>query len=32
MFKKTLIAMFALLALVVPAAASAASNTGAVVF
>jgi len=32
MFKKTLIAMFALLALVVPAAASAASSTGAVVF
>jgi dipeptidyl aminopeptidase/acylaminoacyl peptidase len=32
MFKKTLIAMFALLALAVPAAASAASNTGAVVF
>jgi dipeptidyl aminopeptidase/acylaminoacyl peptidase len=32
MFKKTLIAMSALLALVVPAAASAASNTGAVVF
>jgi Tol biopolymer transport system component len=32
MFKKTLIALFALLALVVPAAASAASNTGAVVF
>jgi dipeptidyl aminopeptidase/acylaminoacyl peptidase len=32
MFKKTLIAMFALVALVVPAAASAASNTGAVVF
>src|SRR5213592_1643405 len=32
MFKKTLIAMFALLALVVPAAALAASNTGAVVF
>ena len=32
MFKKTLIAMFALLALVVPAAASAASGTGAVVF
>jgi dipeptidyl aminopeptidase/acylaminoacyl peptidase len=32
MFKKTLIAMFALLALTVPAAASAASNTGAVVF
>lgn len=32
MFKKTLIAMFALLALVAPAAASAASNTGAVVF
>lgn len=32
MFKKTLIAMFALLALVVPAAASAASNSGAVVF
>jgi Tol biopolymer transport system component len=32
MFKKTLIAMFALVALVVPAAASAASNSGAVVF
>jgi Tol biopolymer transport system component len=32
MFKKTLIAMFALVALVVPAAASAASDTGAVVF
>jgi len=32
MFKKTLIAMFALLALVAPAAASAASGTGAVVF
>ncbi|HWJ43028.1 MAG TPA: hypothetical protein VNR67_06315 [Solirubrobacterales bacterium] len=32
MFKKTLIAMFALLALAVPAAASAASSTGAVVF
>jgi dipeptidyl aminopeptidase/acylaminoacyl peptidase len=32
MFKKTLIALSALLALVVPAAASAASNTGAVVF
>jgi dipeptidyl aminopeptidase/acylaminoacyl peptidase len=32
MFKKTLIAMSLLLALVVPAAASAASNTGAVVF
>lgn len=32
MFKKTLIAMFALLALVVPAAASAAPGTGAVVF
>ena len=32
MFKKTLIAMFALLALVVPAAASAAASTGAVVF
>jgi dipeptidyl aminopeptidase/acylaminoacyl peptidase len=32
MFKKTLIALFALLALVVPAAASAASSTGAVVF
>ena len=32
MFKKTLIALFALVALVVPAAASAASNTGAVVF
>lgn len=32
MFKKTLIALFALLALAVPAAASAASNTGAVVF
>ena len=32
MFKKTLIAMFALLALVVPAAASAASSTGEVVF
>jgi dipeptidyl aminopeptidase/acylaminoacyl peptidase len=32
MFKKILIAMFALLALVVPAAASAASSTGAVVF
>jgi len=32
MFKKTLIAMFALLALLVPAAASAASNSGAVVF
>jgi hypothetical protein len=32
MFKKTPIAMFALLALVVPAAASAASSTGAVVF
>lgn len=32
MFKKILIAMFALVALVVPAAASAASNTGAVVF
>lgn len=32
MFKKTLIAMFALLALVVPAAASAASGSGAVVF
>lgn len=32
MFKKTLIALSALLALVIPAAASAASNTGAVVF
>jgi dipeptidyl aminopeptidase/acylaminoacyl peptidase len=32
MFKKTLIALSVLLALVVPAAASAASNTGAVVF
>jgi dipeptidyl aminopeptidase/acylaminoacyl peptidase len=32
MFKKTLIALSALLALLVPAAASAASNTGAVVF
>lgn len=32
MFKKTLIALSALLALVAPAAASAASNTGAVVF
>jgi len=32
MFKKTLIALTALLALVLPAAASAASNTGAVVF
>jgi Tol biopolymer transport system component len=32
MFKKTLIALSALLALVLPAAASAASNTGAVVF
>jgi len=32
MFKKTLIALSALLALMVPAAASAASNTGAVVF
>jgi Tol biopolymer transport system component len=32
MFKKTLIALFALVALVVPAAASAASNSGAVVF
>jgi Tol biopolymer transport system component len=32
MFKKTLIALFALLAFVVPAAASAASDTGAVVF
>jgi dipeptidyl aminopeptidase/acylaminoacyl peptidase len=32
MFKKTLIAMSALLALLAPAAASAASNTGAVVF
>jgi Tol biopolymer transport system component len=32
MFKKTLIALSALLALVVPAAASAAPNTGAVVF
>jgi len=32
MFKKTLIALSALLALVVPAAASAASNSGAVVF
>ncbi|HEU5253126.1 MAG TPA: hypothetical protein VFU16_07365 [Solirubrobacterales bacterium] len=32
MFKKTLIAMFALLALMVPAAASAASGSGAVVF
>ena len=32
MFKKTLIALSLLLALVVPAAASAASNTGAVVF
>ncbi|HEX6782044.1 MAG TPA: hypothetical protein VF125_08445 [Solirubrobacterales bacterium] len=32
MFKKTLIALFALLALAVPAAASAASSTGAVVF
>jgi dipeptidyl aminopeptidase/acylaminoacyl peptidase len=32
MFKKTLIALTALLALVVPAAASAASSTGAVVF
>jgi dipeptidyl aminopeptidase/acylaminoacyl peptidase len=32
MFNKTLIALFALLALMVPAAASAASNTGAVVF
>lgn len=32
MFKKILIAMFALVALVVPAAASAASNSGAVVF
>lgn len=32
MFKKTLIALSALLALMIPAAASAASNTGAVVF
>ena len=32
MFKKTLIALSALLALVLPAAASAASTTGAVVF
>src|SRR5215218_2698445 len=32
MFKKTLIALSALLAFVLPAAASAASNTGAVVF
>ena len=32
MFKKTLIALSALLALVLPAAASAAPSTGAVVF